>query len=416
MTLPQPAPDSERRPSDRRPSVRRPIDSDGHYYEPYDAFTRHIEAKYRTRAVNVRVSEHDGLGRLYYGDQKAGLIRVVQCDYTGAPGSRAGAFLGIHDDEDPGGWSQPEMISAHDFPAMMHRANRLALLDEQGLDGTLLFPSLGVSVEHELHDDTEVLYANLRSFNRWLEDDWGFGEDERLFAAPMISLVDVDRAIAETERVLAAGARLLHLRLGPIYGESAADPKRDRFWALVQEADIPVSFHVSDAGYHELWGAQWGELPRPPLQYQSPFNNYLAGTSAQDTFANLILNNLFVRFPRLKVLSIENGASWVKPLMKRLDKVAFMTRGQAGVGGPIEGRPSETFQRNFYVCPFFEEDPVELAEAIGYDHVLFGSDWPHPEGLEQPLGFAEKLVHRANPSQTASVMRDNIAGLIGVGG
>jgi predicted TIM-barrel fold metal-dependent hydrolase len=102
--------------------------------------------------------------------------------------------------------------------------------------------------------------------------------------------------------------------------------------------------------------------------------------------------------------------------MKRLDKVAFMTRGQAGVGGPIEGRPSETFQRNFYVCPFFEEDPVDLAEAVGYDHVLFGSDWPHPEGLEQPLGFAEKLVHRANPSQTASVMRDNIAGLIGVGG
>ena len=111
----------------------RPIDADGHYYEPYDAYTRHIEAKYKSRAVNVRVSEKDGLGRLYISDEKAGLIRVVQCDYTGAPGSRAGAFLGIHNGEDPGGWSQPEAISAHDFPAMMNREARIALLDEQGI-------------------------------------------------------------------------------------------------------------------------------------------------------------------------------------------------------------------------------------------------------------------------------------------
>jgi predicted TIM-barrel fold metal-dependent hydrolase len=394
---------------------RRPIDSDGHYYEPYDAFTRHIESRYRDRAVNVRISDKDGLGRLYYGDQKAGLIRVVQCDYTGAPGSRAGAFLGLHEGEEPGGWSQPEMIRAHDFPAMMQRSARLELLDQQGLDATLLFPSVGVSVEHELHDDTAVLYANLRSFNRWLEEDWGFGSDGRIFAAPMISLVDVDEAVAETERVLAAGARLLHLRLGPIYGESAADPRRDRFWGLVQEAGIPVSFHVSDAGYHELWGAQWGEAARPPLQHQSPFNNYLASTSAQDTFANLILGNLFVRFPGLEVLSIENGASWVKPLLERLDKVAFMTRGNPGVGGPVEGRPSETFKRNFFVCPFFEEDPVELAEAIGYDHVLFGSDWPHPEGLAEPLDFAAKLVGHAPDEDVHKVMRGNVAGLVGLG-
>jgi predicted TIM-barrel fold metal-dependent hydrolase len=297
----------------------------------------------------------------------------------------------------------------------MNRSTRLELLDEQGLDAALLFPSLGVSVEHELHDDIDVLYASLRAFNRWMEEDWGFGQDGRIFAAPMISLVDVDRAVAETERVLTAGAKLLHLRLGPIYGGSLADPSRDRFWALVQEAGIPVSFHVSDAGYHELWGAQWGEQARPPLQHQSPFNNYLAGMSAQDTFANLILNNLFVRFPRVRVLSIENGASWVKPLMKRLDKVAFMTRGQAGLGGVVEGRPSETFATNFYVCPFFEEDPVELAEAIGYDHVLFGSDWPHPEGLAEPLDFADKLVGHAPDEQTHKVMRGNIAALMGLG-
>jgi len=159
---------------------------------------------------------------------------------------------------------------------------------------------------------------------------------------------------------------------------------------------------------------QWGEAARPPLQYTSPFNNYIAATSTEDTFANLILNNLFERFPRLRILSIENGVGWVAPLLKRLDKVAFMTRGQAGLGGKVEGRPSETFKRNFWLCPFFEEDPVEIAELMGYDKVLFGSDWPHPEGLDEPLRFADKLVDRVPPAETRKVMRGNIAELIGL--
>ncbi|MDB5445539.1 MAG: hypothetical protein JWQ97_856, partial [Phenylobacterium sp.] len=80
----------------------RPIDADGHYYEPHDAFTRHIEARFKNQAVNVRVDQKDGLGRIYYGDKKAGMMKVTQSDYTGTPGSRAGVFLGIHNDEDPG--------------------------------------------------------------------------------------------------------------------------------------------------------------------------------------------------------------------------------------------------------------------------------------------------------------------------
>jgi len=192
----------------------RAVDSDGHYYEPHDAFTRHIEARFRGSAVNVRVSEKDGLGRLYYGDRKAGMMKVTQTDYTGKPGSRGGVFLGIHNDEDPGGWRQTEVINAHDFPAMMQRKARVALLDDQGIEATLLFPSVGVAVEHEIHDDVDALYANLRAFNRWLEEDWGFGHDGRIFAAPMISLVRVDDAVAEAERVIRAGARVLHLKKG----------------------------------------------------------------------------------------------------------------------------------------------------------------------------------------------------------
>lgn len=390
----------------------RAIDSDGHYYEPHDAFTRHLESRFSNRAVHVRVSEKDGFGRLYYGDTKFGMMRVTQADYTGMPGSRVEFFQGLIDDEE--GWHQTEVINAHDFPAMMNKTARLALMDEQGIEATLLFPSVGVAVEHEMHDDLEALYAGLRAFNRWLEDDWGYGDDKRIYAAPMLSLIDVNQACEELERVLKLDAKVIHLKRGPLYGGSIADPSKDRFWAMVQEADIPVAFHTGDAGYYELWGTRWGEPARPPLQYNSPFNVFLSSTAMGDTIANMILNNLFDRFPRLKILSVENGSDWLKPLLKQMNKAAFQTRGQAGLGGPVTCKPSEVLKQNFYFCPFFEEDPVALAELIGADKVLFGSDWPHPEGLAEPLGFADKLLAHGDAAMTRKVMRSNIASMIGL--
>ncbi|MDB5714449.1 MAG: amidohydrolase [Sphingomonadales bacterium] len=390
----------------------RPIDSDGHYYEPHDAFTRHLESRFSNRAINVRVDERDGLGRLFYGDKKLGMMKVTQTDFTGAPGSRADFFQGLIDDEE--GWHQSEVINAHDHPAMMNRDARIALMDTQGIEATLLFPSVGVAVEHEMHDDVDALYAGLRAFNRWLEEDWGYGGDGRIFAAPMLSLVDIDQACAELDRVLKLGAKMLHMKRGPVYGASIADPSRDRFWAMVEEANVPLTFHIGDAGYHELWGTQWGEAPRPPLQYTSPFNVYLSSPAMEDTVANLILNNLFDRFPKLKILSVENGSDWVKGLMKRMNKAAFQTRGQAGLGGPVTCKPAEVLKKNFYFCPFFEEDPVELAALIGEGQVLFGSDWPHPEGLAEPLDFANKLIAHGDAAMTRRIMRSNIAELIGL--
>ncbi|MEY2926135.1 MAG: hypothetical protein RL367_612 [Pseudomonadota bacterium] len=390
----------------------RAVDADGHYYEPHDAFTRHLEKRFSNRAINVRVHEKDGLGRLYYGDKKMGMMKVTQTDYTGTPGSRVDFFQGLIDDEE--GWHQTDVINAHDHPAMMNRTARLAQMDAHGIEATLLFPSVGVAVEHEMADDIDALYAGLRAFNRWLEDDWGYGADGRIFAAPMLSLIDIDQACEELERVLGAGARMIHLKRGPLYGGSIADPCRDRFWAIVQEADVPVAFHTGDAGYYELYGKLWGENPRPPLQYTSPFHIYLSATAMEDTVANMILNNLFDRFPRLKILSVENGSDWVKGMMKRMNKAAFQTRGQAGLGGPVTCNPTEVFKQHFYVCPYFEEDPLELAERIGVDRVLFGSDWPHPEGLAVPLDFANKLIGRTDPATTRTIMRSTTAKLIGL--
>src|ERR1043165_321301 len=103
---------------------------------------------------------------------------------------------------------------------------------------------MGVGVEEDLHADfpPDVTYANLEAFNRWLAEDWGFGADGRVIGVPLLSLLDPDLAVAELDRVLAGGARLVPLRPGPIYGRSPADPIYDPFWSRLEEAGVPVAF------------------------------------------------------------------------------------------------------------------------------------------------------------------------------
>ena len=95
--------------------------------------------------------------------------------------------------------------------------------------------------------------AAFHAFNRWLEDDWGYAYRERIFAAPMIPLVDVDAAVAELERVLARDARIVCIKGGPAHTRDGrphpADARFDPFWALVDEAGVTVGIHSGDAGY-----------------------------------------------------------------------------------------------------------------------------------------------------------------------
>ena len=89
---------------------------------------------------------------------------------------------------------------------------RVARLDEFGLEGVWLFPTLGMLYEELLLPDVEALTLTFTSFNRWLEEDWGFAYRDKIFAAPYLSLADQDWAIAELEWAIDRGARMIVLR------------------------------------------------------------------------------------------------------------------------------------------------------------------------------------------------------------
>ena len=387
------------------------IDADGHYYESDDCFSRHIERKLRDATLRV-VRGADGLGRVYIG-QKRTFMSVMPGDYASAPGAKLGLFSGKQED----GFAHKEVINARDYPAFTDKRARLAFLDQQDIEASLMLPTLAVAVEEDLAHDPALSYASLRAFNRWLEEDWGFGADGRLFGVPLLSLLDLDQALLELRRVLAAGARLVHLRPGPVGGRSPAHPMFDAFWATLAEAGVGVVFHVSNSGYNRNFGALWSENPDNPSHNQSPLQWALCNTERPivDTLTALTLHNLFGRHPKIRIVSIENGSGWVKPLLKAVDKAAALGRQGPMLGGELPAKPSEALVKHLWVSPFPEDDIAELIQLLGPDHVLFGSDYPHPEGLRLPRDFLP-LLDGCSAAVKRKVLRSNTAGLLGLTG
>src|SRR5262249_34925634 len=147
------------------------------------------------------------------------------------------------------GFVHREVIRGWDYPEMMQRDPRIARMDQQGVQSGLMLGTVMLQAENELHDDIPALYANIRSYNEWLDEEWGFNRDGGIVTAPMISLMDASLATSELDRLVAAGARAVVTKPGPLWGRSPVDPIYDRFWSTMEEAGVKLVFHSSDPRY-----------------------------------------------------------------------------------------------------------------------------------------------------------------------
>ena len=392
------------------------FDADNHYYEPRDAFSRHLDPCFAARAVKV-VTDATGKDTILVGGQKHHFTPPT-FELVPPPGHLKEMMT-----------SQGEGTAASFLkpmrPEYQQKSARLAVMDEQGIESVLLFPTFGVTVEHALRADAEATFAALSAFNRWLEEDWGFGADGRIFGVPLLSLVDVPLAVAELERLLARGARMVHLLAGPVTspgagaGRSPGDPHFDPVWSRLAEAGVPVAYHAAESGYNELLSTQWGHRPRPRSHHQSAWQNAFCfiETPVMHTLAALIFDNLFGRFPSLRVATIECGSAWVPYLLARLDKAQLCcTSHSPWIGGRLRDRASDVFKTHVRVNPFPEEDHAKLLRWLGPEHLLFGSDWPHPEGIREPGRYPEYLPAGTPDGAIRRMMRDNARELLGLAG
>ncbi len=289
-------------------------------------------------------------------------------------------------------------------------------MDAQGLEAQVLLPTLAIAVEEDLADDVDLTYASLRAFNRWLEEDWGYGADGRIYGVPLLSLLDLDRALAELARVLDLGAKLVHLRPGPIGGHSPAHPRFDPFWSTVTEAGASVVFHTSNSGYAAVYGTLWYEDPANPSHLQSPLQWALCNTERPlDRHADRDHAAQPVRPPprRAHPVDRERQRAGCGRCSRPSTRPRRSASGDPMIGGDLPDRPSRALLDHLCVSPFPEDDVVDLIGVIGADHVLFGSDYPHPEGLSEPADFV-RLLEGCDAETQRKVLRGNTAGLLGI--
>jgi predicted TIM-barrel fold metal-dependent hydrolase len=383
------------------------FDADNHYYETRDCFTRHMPQRLLERAIRV-TPDGGGRDRIWVGERPFSFLRNWSFTHANRPGALR-ELLRQKDYRD-----EASTLASPIRPEYQQRDARLALMDAQGLEATFLFPTLAVCVEHFMKDDPEQLYANLHSFNEWLDEEWGFAWQDRIYAAPLLSLRDRERAVAELDWALAKGARVVALRPGPAFGRSPGDPYFDAFWARVDEAGACVAFHIAESGYNEMMSVHFGEQPNPSSHEQSAFqwSCFYGDRPIMDTVAALVFSNLFGRFPNVRIASVENGSLFVPYLMAVMDKMGGMGRGGPWPGGRIREKPSAIVRRHLFVSPYHEEDIPALARALGVSQVLFGSDFPHPEGLAEPAEFAEAIAELPAAEQRM-ILRDNALRLVG---
>src|SRR4051794_37245835 len=385
----------------------RPIDADNHYYEPIDAFTRHLDPKFTMRGVHP---VQDGKRvQLLVGGKINHFVPNPTFDPIIVPGCLDPLFRGqIPEGVDPRTLMQTEPMHAE----YRNRDERVAVIEAQGLDAAVLFPTLGCGIEEALREDIPATMATLSAFNRWLEDDWGFDYEERLISAPMLSLADPDAAVVELDSLLERGARIVHIRPAPVPGpngtsRSLGHKLHDPVWARLAEASVPVAFHLGDSGYNRFAAAPWGGSATFGFGIADVLSRLLVADRAiHDTIASLVVHGVFTRHPTLRVASIENGSDWLALLVKRLKKQANQTP------WAFADDPLDTIRQHVWTTPYCEEDFHALADLVGVERILFGSDWPHGEGLEQPLDFVKEL-DGFSEDEVRKIMRDNCLELLG---
>jgi predicted TIM-barrel fold metal-dependent hydrolase len=382
------------------------FDADNHMYETQEALTKFLPDRRKHVIDYVQVR---GRTKIVVRGQISDYIPNPTFDVVARPGAQEEYFR-----HGSGGKSYREVMGEpmKAIPAFREPGPRLEMMDELGIDYALMFPTLASLVEERMKDDPEMTHDVIHALNEWMLETWSFNYKDRIFATPVVTLPIVDRALEELEWCLQHGARTVLVRPAPVPGyrgsRSFGLEEFDPFWQACIKANIPVSMHASDSGYSEflnVWEPGDEFLPFKPTAFRTVA---MGKRPIEDAMAALVCHGALSRNPELRVLSIENGADWV-PYLFKMFKSTYAKMPNGFLEDPIEA-----FKRCVFISPFWEDRFTEIVKLVGSDRVVFGSDWPHPEGLKDPITFVDELEGLSEEDK-AKIMGGNMMKLFKVG-
>lgn len=331
------------------------VDVDTHLTEPPDVWTARVSSKWGDAVPHIeRIKGRD--------TWVAGGVRLA------IPGQSAMAgFDGVLP-------AAPQTYEEMPKAAWDPNA-RLEFMDAEGIWAQVLYPNVAGfgSGYWVTMDDKELALACVRAYNDF-QTDFCSVAPGRLLPIVSIPFWDIDATLAEAERCLAAGHVGINFCNQPdVHGQPPLfDTHWDRLWALAQEADVPVNFHIGGGDFMAVkntrgmtWKANYARASALMMM-----NN-------MHCLGDLIFGGVCHRFPALRLVSVESGVGFVPSLLETFDW-QWRNGGVADEHPEYDLVPSEYFRRQIYATFWFERDSAVFGIEQFADNICFESDFPHP--------------------------------------
>ncbi len=352
------------------------VDADGHVLEPRNTWVDYIDPRFRDRAIRV---ERDAAG-----DE----VLLIDGKSLEAIRNRLGALGGI--EMDPAALLEPGRFSYEDGcpPGSYDPKARIEVLDQEGIDIALLYPTIGICWEGHTQD-AALAHAYTEAYNRWIVD-FSSHDPKRLVPVAHINLLDGELAVKELVRAHEAGCRGIYISpdMFARNGKRFDDPSLDGFWAAAQERELPVGFHVV-------------VRDQPTTSYMDPldtegarfglFNFAFLAIDVMAGFTELLSLGVLERFPRLKVSVLEAGANWISAWLDRLDHKFEVMKSLTILTMP----PSDYFRRQCLVSADPDESiTADVVRHLGAQYFIWASDYPH---IDASMGVVQEMRERVAP-------------------
>lgn len=363
------------------------ISADSHVAEPLDLWTSHLPED--LRPLGPRIEMRDGAVCMMVEET------VVRRFKVGGPDGDAGGDAG-----DTGDITQAADREERSGMASMGASDpdvRLADLDSDGVWGEVIYPNLAFFCGYRITSPT-LQVAVCRLYNDWLADTF-IGASERFCPVGMLPALDVDASVAELSRMAKRGFRAAllpsHIDVRP-YNDPAYEP----MWSAAEDLAMPLCFHAGT-----------GRTQTPAHGPGGAVVNYVITVSGpMETVTYLCASGVLARHPGLRVVMVECGSGWLAWTLHAMDD-AYREH-QMFVKPKLDELPSEYFRRQGHVT--FQHDPVGFRniEFTGDRCLMWGSDYPHPEGtFPESREYLARQLAGVPDDVARRVVRDNAAEL-----
>ena len=355
------------------------VSADCHAQEPADLWAKRIEKEYRHRIPRQEVDK-DGVKWQVTEGHRPTKIRDLKLE--GEDEERNGAGYDVDE--------------------------RLRDMDRDGIDLELIFPNKGLSIWAT--PDAVFSQAMCRVWNDWSMETYG-GNRHRMLPAAAIAPNDLEGAIAEVKRVAKMGHRCLTLPNRPVWGNGDGSelnynmPHYDDLWNAIQEADLPITLHIST-----------GKDPRGARGNGGAVINYAVHSLSQsiEPVANFCSSGVLEKFPKLRIATIEAGIGWVPWALTAMDEAYH--KHHMWSFPKLSMLPSEHYRNSFFAS--FGEDPPGLALASDFDltgNFMWANDYPHQEGTWPHSAAAiERTMADLSDSERADLLGLNAEKFFGL--